>query len=241
MLWADDFGDESTVSLIILAAFDFRNELFQLRDCRELQLRRLGQVALALGFRHVGIGPVELFFRGGSALQLVLLGGPCRRQLIRLCLQIRNLALDCLEAIHRSSILFFLQSLGLDPQLQEAAIDLVEFFGLGIDLHAQTRRGFVHKVDGLVRQEPVSDIPVRQIGGRNNRGVRHADTMVRLVATLQATENRDCIGNGWLIHENGHEPSCEGGVTFNMFAILVQSRRTDTVQFATRQGRLEEV
>jgi hypothetical protein len=43
--------------------------------------------------------------------------------------------------------------LALDLQLHHAAVDLVQFLGLGVDLHAQFAGGLIDQVDGLVRQE----------------------------------------------------------------------------------------
>lgn len=42
---------------------------------------------------------------------------------------------------------------------------MIQFFGHGIDFHAQGRGGFIDQVDRLIRQEAVTDIAVGQLGG----------------------------------------------------------------------------
>ena len=63
-----------------------------------------------------------------------------------------------LEAV---SVSFFSASRSIFSWMM-SAVELVELLGLGIDLHAQARRRLVHQVDGLVGQEAVGDVAVRQ-------------------------------------------------------------------------------
>ena len=53
-----------------------------------------------------------------------------------------------------------LQGLALDLELDQAAVDLVQALGLGIDGHAHAAAGLVDQVDGLVGQEAVGDVAV---------------------------------------------------------------------------------
>ena len=45
-------------------------------------------------------------------------------------------------------------------QLDDLAVQLVDSLGLGGHLDLQLGSGFVHQIDGFVRQEPLADIPV---------------------------------------------------------------------------------
>jgi hypothetical protein len=54
-------------------------------------------------------------------------------------------------------------------QLNDLAVQLVDGLGLGAHLNLQLGRSLVHQVDGLVRQEALRDVPVRQRGSRDQR------------------------------------------------------------------------
>ena len=45
-------------------------------------------------------------------------------------------------------------------QLDDLAVQLVDSLGLGGHLDLQLGSGFIHQIDGFVRQEPLADIPV---------------------------------------------------------------------------------
>ena len=65
--------------------------------------------------------------------------------------------------------------------------------------------------------------------------------MMHFVAFFEPAQNGDGILDRWLIHEHSLEPSLQGGVFLNVFAIFIQRGRTDEVHFASGQHRLEEV
>ena len=92
-----------------------------------------------------------------------------------------------------ATIGFLLQRLALDLQLDDAAVELVEFFRLGIHLHAQPRRRLVHQVDRLVRQEPVGDVAVGKRRSRNQRRIGDPHLVMLLVFFLQAAQDRDRV------------------------------------------------
>ena len=62
------------------------------------------------------------------------------------------------EPLLRKRIGLFLQGDLLDLQLHDAASQVVQFGRHRIHFHAQGSAGFIDKVDGLVRQEPVGNI-----------------------------------------------------------------------------------
>ena len=126
-------------------------------------------------------------------------------------------------------------------QLGDAVVHLVQFGGHGVQLGLDHGAGFIHKVDGLIGQETVGDIPVRQRGGGNQRGVLNFDAVVDLVPLLQTTQNGDGILHGRLIDHNGLETTLQRGVFFDILAVLVQRGGADAVQLAARQHRLEQV
>ena len=75
--------------------------------------------------------------------------------------QLVKLGFQLLQPVARRLIAFPLQGFPLDLELDDAAVEFIDFFRLRIDLHAEPRRGLVDQVDRLVRQEPVGDVAVR--------------------------------------------------------------------------------
>ena len=74
--------------------------------------------------------------------------------------QRHELGFQTAEAGPRTGIDLLLQRLLLDLEADDLAIDRIEFFRLGIDLHLQPRRRLVDKVDRLVGQEPIGDVAI---------------------------------------------------------------------------------
>ena len=65
--------------------------------------------------------------------------------------------------------------------------------------------------------------------------------MVRLVALLQAAQDRDRVGDGRLADEDGLEAPLERRVLLDVLAVLVERRRADAAELAAREHRLEHV
>ena len=65
--------------------------------------------------------------------------------------------------------------------------------------------------------------------------------MVQLVLLFYAAQNRNGIFDSWFGNHNRLETTGKGRVLFYIVAILIQSCRANTVQFATRKGRLNQV
>ena len=81
----------------------------------------------------------------------------------------------------------------LDLELDAPALDLVELLGHRVDLYAHPAGRLVDEVDGLVRQEAVGDVAVRQRRRGDDRRVLDAHAVVHLVALLQAAQDRDRV------------------------------------------------
>ena len=113
--------------------------------------------------------------------------------------------------------------------------------GRGVDLHAQPRGGLVDQVDRLVRQLPVGDVAVGEDGRGDQRRVADADAVVRLVALLQAAQDRDRVGDRRLADEDRLEAALERGVLLDVLAVLVERGRADRAQLAAREHRLQHV
>ena len=172
-----------------------------------------------------------------DAVEDVLLAGPARRELVAAGLGLGELALDRLAHGRR-----LLRHRGeLDLELRHAPLGLVELDRRAVDLHPQARAGLVDEVDRLVGQEAVGDVALGEHGCGGERRVADADAVVRLVALLEAAQDRDRVGDGRLADEHGLEAPLERRVLLDVLAVLVERRRADRAQLAAREHRLEQV
>ena len=158
-----------------------------------------------------------------------------------LFLEIGEFALEVAAALDRRRIGFLAQGLPLDFQLHDTPLDFVDFLRHRIDLDAQTRGRLVDQVDGFIRQKAVADVAIRQRGRSDHGPVGDAHAVVRFVAFLEATENRDRAFHAGLTHEHRLKATFQRRVFLDMQAILIERGRTDHTQFAARQHGLEHV
>ena len=105
---------------------------------------------------------------------------------------------------------------------------------------AQPAAGLVDEVDGLVRQVPVGDVAVGQVGRGHDGLIGDGDAVVGLVAVPQALEDLDGVGQRRLLHLDGLEAALEGGVLLQVLAVLVEGGGPDGLQLAAGQHGLED-
>ena len=110
-----------------------------------------------------------------------------------------------------------------------------------IQLRLDHGAGFIHKVNGLVRQEAVGNIAVGQGRGGDERSVLNLDAVVDLIPFLQTTQDRDGVLDGRLVDHDRLETAFQRGVLLDIFAVLIKRSRTNAVQLAAGQHRLEQV
>ncbi len=143
-------------------------------------------------------------------------------------------------------LLGLVERLALDGRLLVVAdpVDLLlELLVVGRRRHApdaQAAAGLVDEVDGLVGQVPVGQITVGEVGGGHERLVGDRHRVVRLVAVAQALQDLDGVRHRGLLHLDGLEAALEGGVLFEVLAVLVERGGADGLQLAARQHRLED-
>ena len=185
-----------------------------MRDLRSCT-RSIAPFSRAL--RPVGLHAVELLARGG------------------------DLSAQRLQTLLAGRVLLLHEGLLLDLHLRELAVHGVDVGGHGVELHAQTARGLVNEVDGLVGQEPVGDVAVGEVCGADQRGVRDAHAVVLLVALLEPAQDGDRVLHGGLGDHHGLETAGERRVLLDVLAVLVQRGGADGVQVAAGEGRLQDV
>ena len=173
--------------------------------------------------------------------QLVLFGLPARGEIGRLLLQRASSFSSLFRRSFEPAIGFLLQRLLLDLQPHDLAVDRVELFRLGVDLHLQPRRRLVDQVDRLVGQEAVGDVAMRQRRRGDDRGVGDAHAVMLLVLVLQAAQDRDRVLDARLVDEDRLEAPRQRRVLLDMLAVFVERGGADAMQLAARQRRLEQV
>ena len=62
-----------------------------------------------------------------------------------------------------------------------------------------------------------------------------------LVALADAHQDLDRLLHRGLFHHDRLEPALEGRVSLDVLAVFIERRRSDALQFAARQRRLEDV
>ena len=152
-----------------------------------------------------------------------------------------NSASRRLQPVLGAGVAFLLQRLLLDLEPHDFAVDRIEFFRLGIDLHLQPRRRLVDQIDRLVGQEAVGDVAVRQRRRRDDRRIGDAHAVVLLVFVLQAAQDRDGVLDRRFGDEDRLEAPRQRGVLLDVLLVFVERGGADAVQFAARQRRLEQI
>ena len=119
-------------------------------------------------------------------------------------------------------------------------VELAQVRRRGHPADAQPRAGLVDQVDRLVRQEAVGDVAVGQRRRGDQRLVGDGDAVVRLVAVAQALEDLDRVRDRRLGDLDRLEAALQRGVLLEVLAVLVERGRTDGLQLAAGQHRLED-
>ena len=153
---------------------DHLQAAFQVRDGLVLDARHALEVALAPRRLHLLLGLLDLLLDLRRALHLGLLGLPDLLEVGVFALKLDDILLQLGQALPGGFVVFLLQRLTLDLQLDQATVETIQFLRLGVDLHADAAGGLIDQVDGLVRQLPIGDVAVRQLGRGDDRAVGDA-------------------------------------------------------------------
>ena len=182
------------------ATFQLRQLLFQIRNLAVLNFRRLGQIAAALRLLQFNLRLLQLRLHHADGVDGGFFILPLRGERLGFFLQVGDFLVNQLEPLLARGVFFLRQRRALDFQLQNLAVQLVQFRRLGIQFHLDARRRLVHEVNRLVRQKPVGDVAMRQRRRRDERGILDAHAVMHFVALLQSAQNRDGRLDRRLVH-----------------------------------------
>ena len=99
----------------------------------------------------------------------------------------------------------------------------------------------VDQVDGLVGEIPVRNIPGGELHSGINGLIGDGHLVVGLIPVFQALQNLDGLFLCGLPHHDGLEPALQGGVLFNVLAVLVDGGGADDLEITPGQGGLQDV
>ena len=114
------------------------------------------------------------------------------------------------------------------------ALQLVDFRGDGADLDGKRGCRFIDEVNGLVGQEAVGDVAVRERRSGYDRRVLDADVVVCLIALTQAAEDGDGVFDVGLADVDDLEAALERGVLLDVLAVLVERGAAPTARSSCR-------
>ena len=207
--------------------------LLQLQKARALVLRQAGDGDAGPAGHYVGN-----VLGGDGAAVLTQLSAP----VVPLDLHLIGVVLLNITQLGGLLIVLSGNGLGLFPaQGGDLFLQRLQVGGGALRLHAHLRSGLIHQVDGLVRQEPVTDIPAGEGHGGLQRLIGDGQLVMGLVLVPQTLQNGDGVLRGGLTHGDGLEAALQRGVFFNVLAVLVEGGRADDPDLAPAQGRLEDV
>ena len=211
---------------------------------RHLAVEKFGsfiQIAALLCHLDLTLGGLDLFTQLRALVYLGFLVLPSRLSVVKALLQVSQFFLQLLKALLAQVVLFLLQAADFHLGLNLLTVQLIQLGRHGSHFGLDQCTGLIHQVDRLIGQETVRDITVRQNRRRHQGVVKDFDPVINLVALLQAAQDRDRVFHGRLVHHDRLETPLEGCVLLDVLAVLVQRRRTDTVQLAAGQHGLEHV
>ena len=215
--------------------------LLELDQLAVLQLGGAVEIVLALRLLDLQLRRLDLLTQRAQRADRFLLALPACAQGVGLLFELRQLLLELLQPFARRGVGFLLERLALDLQLHDSARHLVELGRHGVDLGAQLGRRLVDEVDGLVGQEAVGDVALRQHGRGDDGAVLDAHPVVHFVALAQTAQDGNRVLDGRLLDDDRLEAALQRGVLLDVLAVLVEGRGADAVQLAARQHRLEQV
>ena len=143
--------------------------------------------------------------------------------------------------LHRQLVALLGEGGFLYLQLHYAAALFVKLGGHAVHLGTHQRAGLIHKVYGLIRQEPVADIAMGKGCCGDKCVVVYLYAMEYLIPLLEAAQYAYGILDGGLIHHDGLESPGKGGVLFDILAVFVKGGGAYAMELTPCKHGLKQV
>ena len=120
--------------------------------------------------------------------------------------------------------------------LFDLGLEVLDFRRTGHGADARARTGFIHEIDGLVRQETTGDIAIGKLDRGFEGFVGELGLVMVFVFRAQTLQDQDRFFDGRRFDFHGLETAFQRGVFLDVLAILVQRGRADALQFAAAES-----
>ena len=241
IFFADFFFEELRILVFRQVGFLFFQLFLQFRQFAVLQFRSFGQIVVAFGLGHVALDGVDFFLQALRAQDGLFFFIPLGFELAFFFFQFVLRFRDLSQPFFGSVVRFFVQGLFFNFQLHDLMAQFVNRRRHGFDFRTQFSGGFVDEVDGLIRQEAVGNVAVRQDSGSDQGFITDADAMMDFVTFFQATENGDRVFDRRLVDHDRLETTFQSGIFFDVFLVFIEGRSADAAQVTTGQHRFQDV
>ncbi len=104
-----------------------------------------------------------------------------------------------------------------------------------------TGTGFIQQIDCLVRKVTVVDIPFGKRDDTLGDRIGNMDAVIILVIGFDTREDADAVVNRRLRNGNRLKTTFQGGVLFDIFAVLRKRRRTDHLDFSAGKRGFQNI
>ena len=153
-------------------------------------------------------------------------------------MKLSQLFLEIRQAVLAQTVCFLLKGCFLYLHLHDFPGHFIQLRRHGIHLSLNHGAGFIHQVNGLIRQETVGNIPVGQGGCAHQSRVCYLHSMEYLIALLKSPQYGDSILHRGFIHHHRLESSFQRSVLLYILAVLIECGGADTVKLSPGQHGL---
>ena len=105
-------------------------------------------------------------------------------------------------------------------------------------MDSDMRRRLVHKVDRLVGEIAVGDVPFAEVRRGGEDRVRDLHAVELLVVPLDAAQDLHRFRHRRFVHHHRLEAAFERGILFDVLAVFGEGRRADDLDLAAGEGGL---
>ena len=211
------------------------------REVGVFELCGLFILIVELGVLDIGVKLLKLCLEVLYLVHAALLAVPARFHLVEPVLEICKLLTQLCKSVLTELIVLLLERHLLYLKLHYLAADIIHLRRHGVYLGTDKGAGLIDEVYGLVGEETVGYIAVRERCGGDKGAVVNTNAVEHLVALLETTENGYRVLHRRLVHLHGLETTLKRRVLLDILAVLVKRGRAYAVKLAACKHRLEEV